>query len=69
MAIYDLLNPNKYVNNNLYQQRLSICNSCPERLRKDRRQKITTLSTCPECRCIIHLKTKLSTERCPLGDW
>jgi hypothetical protein len=69
MAIFDLLNPNKYVHNNHYKKRLAICNACPERLEKDNGKKLTSVSTCPICRCVISLKTKLSTEQCPLGDW
>ena len=69
MAIYDLLNPTRYVDKNLYLQRLSICNDCPERREHSQGRPLKKLSRCPECGCIISLKAKLSTEECPLGDW
>lgn len=68
MPIYDLVNPNKYVEKPVYQKRLSLCDSCPERLESNKK-KLNKFSRCPMCGCIISLKAKLSTEECPLGDW
>jgi hypothetical protein len=69
MAIYDLLNPNQYVDRNLYEERLNLCNSCPERLESSKNNTLTKFSRCPECGCFIKLKAKLLSEECPLGDW
>lgn len=69
MAIYDLVNPNKYVSKELYRKRIDLCNSCPDRLKKSRNKELNKFSTCPFCGCICSLKAKLSTEECPIGDW
>ena len=69
MAIYDLLDKSKYVSKREYLRRLSLCNSCPERLEHAKNKKLTKFSTCPECGCLNVLKAKLVTEDCPLGDW
>lgn len=69
MAIYDLVNPNKYVDKEEFKERLRLCNSCPERLADSKNHKLTKFSRCPECGCFINLKARLSTEECPLGDW
>lgn len=69
MAIYDLLDPNKYVSKEEYKERLLLCNSCPERLKDSNGNPLTKFSRCPFCGCFIRLKAKLETEECPLGDW
>lgn len=69
MAIYDLLDPNKYVSKEELKERLRLCNSCPERLEDSKNNKLTKFSRCPECGCFINLKARLTTEECPLGDW
>lgn len=69
MAIYDLMNPNAYIEKGLYKKRLDLCNSCPERLKNSKNKPLNKFSRCPMCGCIISLKAKLSTEECPLGDW
>lgn len=69
MAIYDLANPNQYVSKEEFKERLSLCNSCPERLKDCGNNKLTKFSRCPECGCFIYLKARLKTEECPLGDW
>jgi predicted RNA-binding Zn-ribbon protein involved in translation (DUF1610 family) len=69
MAIYDLLDPNKYVSKEELKERLRLCNSCPERLEDSKNHKLTKFSRCPECGCFINLKARLTTEECPLGDW
>lgn len=43
------------------EERLSICLSCP-RLNK-------STSTCKECGCFVHAKTKLTRSSCPLKKW
>jgi hypothetical protein len=69
MAIYDLLDQNKYVSKEVYRERLILCDSCPERLKHSNGNVLTKFSRCPECGCFIRLKAKLETEGCPLGDW
>jgi hypothetical protein len=39
--------------------RREVCMLCPQRLGW----------LCAECKCIIHEKTKVASERCPLGVW
>ena len=43
------------------QERLDTCLRCP-RLN-------TTTSTCKECGCFVHAKTKLTHSSCPLKKW
>ena len=69
MAIIDLLNPNKYVSKEELIERLTLCNSCPERLKESNGKALTKFSRCPECGCFLRLKARLETEECPLGDW
>ena len=69
MAIIDLLNPNNYVSKEELIERLTLCNSCPERLKESNGKALTKFSRCPECGCFIRLKARLETEECPLGDW
>jgi hypothetical protein len=69
MAIIDLLNPNKYVSKEELVKRLTLCNSCPERLEASKGNPLTKFSRCPECGCFLRLKARLETENCPLGDW
>jgi hypothetical protein len=61
MPILHLLNPRKYVTDAQRAARLDICNTCPQ-LTKHSKQ-------CKECGCFVFLKTKLSSEKCPLGKW
>ena len=69
MAIYDLLDPNKYVSKEKLIERLTLCNSCHERLKDSNDKPLTKFSRCPECGCFLRLKARLETEECPLGDW
>ena len=59
---WDFFNPNtKYVSKEAKDQRLSICEQCPEFI------KLT--SQCKKCGCIMKLKTKLALASCPIGKW
>lgn len=69
MAIIDLLNPNKYISKQELIERLTLCNTCPERLKESDGKPLTKFSRCPECGCFLRLKARLETEECPLGDW
>jgi len=69
MAIIDLLDPNKYVSKEELIERLTLCNTCPERLKESGGRPLTKFSRCPECGCFLRFKPRLETEECPLGDW
>ena len=69
MAIIDLLDPNKYVSKEELIERLTLCNTCPERLKESNGKALTKFSRCPECGCFLRLKARLETEECPFGDW
>lgn len=45
----------------VYQERMSICSSCPELI------KLT--KQCRKCGCFMEAKTKLGNAECPLGKW
>lgn len=48
-------------------KRQAICAACPHA--KKFLKKITNLSQCGLCNCIIKWKTRLATEACPDGRW
>lgn len=48
-------------------ERQAICASCPHS--KKFLKKLTNLSQCDLCKCIIKWKTRLATEECPDGRW
>lgn len=59
---WHLLDPDKLLDNqNIIDQRLDICKSCPE--------FISSTSQCKKCGCFMNLKTKLAGAECPLGKW
>lgn len=59
---WHLLDHSKYVDDDkISEQRMSICNACPELV------KATT--TCKKCGCFMIAKTKLELAACPLGKW
>jgi hypothetical protein len=58
----DLLNPkSERADENLSNERFSICKACPELI------KLT--SQCKKCGCFMNLKTTLKIAKCPLGKW
>jgi hypothetical protein len=58
----DLVNPNRpKVNSAIQQERMAICDTCPELFQLTKQ--------CKECMCIMPLKTKLAEAECPLGKW
>lgn len=69
MPIYDLLNPSAYATKELTKKRRRICDSCPLRLREYKNNPLSKLDLCPECKCVIHLKTMIQREYCPFHDW
>lgn len=59
---WDIFNKNiEKVPDEVKQERLSICKSCPELI------KVTT--QCKKCGCFMDLKTGLPHASCPLGKW
>jgi phage regulator Rha-like protein len=51
----------EHVANEVSDQRLNICKSCPE--------LIKTINQCKKCGCLMNIKTKIATAECPLGKW
>lgn len=58
---WDLLDGNKLVEEDISNQRYSICKACPELI------KVT--KTCKKCGCFMAAKTKIEAATCPLGKW
>lgn len=56
-----LLNKNNYIEQNIAEERYSICLQCPELLQ--------LTSQCKKCGCFMNFKTKLEKASCPLGKW
>jgi len=66
MPFYDLLNPNAYLNDQeKYNSRIKICNSCPEQ----KFNKVLLKRQCSLCKCFTDLKAKIEREKCPKGKW
>jgi hypothetical protein len=58
----DLVNPDtEWVDETLFNERYSICKSCPELI------KLT--KQCKKCGCFMAVKSKLKMASCPLGKW
>lgn len=47
----------------LAEQRMSICNDCPEL------RNLGAMKQCKQCSCVMSVKTKLVGQSCPLGLW
>lgn len=58
---WHLLDKENYVEENVAEERFSICKSCPELI------KLTT--QCKKCGCFMAAKTKLEKAKCPIGKW
>lgn len=58
---WDLLDKEKYAEEETAKNRLSICMECPE--------LIQITNQCKKCGCLMNLKTKLKDSVCPLGKW
>lgn len=58
---WHLLNKNNYIDEKISDQRLGICEQCPELI------KIT--SQCKKCGCFMNMKVKLKQAECPLRKW
>ena len=58
---WDLLDPNMRAEEQVADQRYSICLSCPE--------LINMTKQCKKCGCFMALKTKVKHASCPIGKW
>jgi hypothetical protein len=59
---WDIFNKNiEKVEEKVFQERLDICNGCPEFL------KLT--SQCKECGCFMKVKARIQEAKCPLNKW
>jgi len=45
----------------LWKQRFAICEACPRLFKPT--------GTCMECGCFMRVKTRIKSQRCPLGKW
>ena len=63
MPIIDLLDPSLYVTDAQQKVRVKICKECPYI------RKRVGVDICFFCTCVISLKTKLKTEKCPIEKW
>lgn len=58
----DILRPEtKWVDNDMFESRISICKACPELIKLTRQ--------CKKCGCFMNLKTKIEKASCPIGKW
>lgn len=48
------------VKKEIAEERYTICKSCP---------RLTALSLCSICNCIMPIKVKFATVSCPAGKW
>ena len=58
---WDILDKNKRTSEEIYQERMDICNGC-EFL-------FTPTKTCKMCGCFMELKTRINDAYCPLRKW
>jgi hypothetical protein len=56
-----LLNKDNYVEEEVANNRYSLCLECPE--------LIELTKQCKKCGCFMAAKTKLKSATCPLGKW
>lgn len=52
---------NVFCPSNIVNERMSICNGCPE--------FVTNTSQCKQCGCFMSAKTRLKKSSCPIGKW
>jgi predicted Zn-ribbon and HTH transcriptional regulator len=58
----DAINPfSNRVNDEIKEERMSICRSCP--------QILSFTTTCKKCGCFMNIKTRLADSECPIGKW
>jgi len=62
VTFFDLLNPASQKSDSILSKaRLEICESCDK--------LISTTKQCKECGCIMPLKVRLASAKCPLSKW
>tara|TARA_B100000902_G_scaffold394131_1_gene449793 strand:+ start:1033 stop:1302 length:270 start_codon:yes stop_codon:yes gene_type:complete len=52
---------NVFCPSNIVNERMSICNGCPE--------FVTNTSQCKQCGCFMSAKSRLKKASCPIGKW
>lgn len=55
-------------NDDTIKKRRDICRNC-EFSTKHKDMGLTNVSLCKKCLCIVALKTRIDTEKCPLNLW
>ena len=63
-----LLVPSEHVSKEIYNERMALCHTCPDRIEAEG-ERFDKLSQCPHCKCLLYLKDRLKAESCPVGDW
>jgi hypothetical protein len=58
---WDILNPDKKTSEDIYNNRMDICNNCE--------YLINMTKTCMKCGCFMTIKTKIDNAYCPIGKW
>jgi hypothetical protein len=58
---WDILDPNKRTNEDIYKERMDICRKC--------QFIINTTKTCRKCGCFMEIKTRIDNAYCPIGKW
>jgi hypothetical protein len=59
---WDVINPNTpKVTENVAENRMNICNECPELIKSTKQ--------CKQCGCFMSMKVRLEAAKCPLGRW
>jgi hypothetical protein len=58
---WDMINGSPRVSEEIINERLSICHTCPAF------RPLT--QTCKKCGCFMKMKTQLEKAYCPLGKW
>jgi len=51
------------------KERLSICESCSQRIEVRMFITNTTVWKCASCGCILSFKARVTQAKCPLGKW
>jgi hypothetical protein len=57
----DMFDPTKRAEDDIAEQRMSVCDGCEELIRFTKQ--------CKQCGCFMAGKTKLKSATCPLGKW
>ena len=58
---WDILDKNKRVLEDIYKERMDICNKCD--------YFINMTKQCKKCGCFMEIKTRIDNAYCPIGKW